>query len=275
MTRVQGSVRRGYCDGPFGQIHYRRAGSGSGSGSARPLLCFHMSPHSGLVYEAFLREMGADRLAIAPDTPGFGESDPPATAPEIADYARSMAALMDALALDEVDVIGYHTGSKIAVALALLRPAQVRHVVMVSAPVFTAEEREAFRDLYGPDALDEQGAHLQDRWQALMRWRGPGQSVEMAAEHFFEGLRRPAISWWGHYAAFAFELAELLPQVRQPVLLLNPEDDLTEYTRRAAPLLANGRMLELPKWGHGLLQVHAAELAALVRDFCDSTESLG
>lgn len=268
MTREQAAVRRDYCDGPFGQIHYRHAGSG-----VRPLLCFHMSPHSGLVYEAFLREMGADRQTIAPDTPGFGESDPPSVAPAIADYARAMAALMDALALDEVDVIGYHTGSKIAVALALLRPAQVRHVVMVSAPVFTAQERSAFRDLYGPDELDEQGSHLQDRWQALMRWRGPGQSVGMAAEHFFEGLRRPAISWWGHYAAFAFELAELLPQVRQPVLLLNPEDDLTEYTRRAAPLIANGRMMELPEWGHGLLQIHAAELAALVRDFCGSKES--
>jgi pimeloyl-ACP methyl ester carboxylesterase len=268
VTRMHPDVRRGYCDGPFGQIHYRRAGGGS----VRPLLCFHMSPHSGLVYEAFLREMGADRLTIAPDTPGFGESDPPDAAPGIADYARAMAALMDALALPEVDVIGYHTGSKIAVALALLRPAQVRHVVMISAPVFTTEERESFRDLYGPDRLDAEGSHLQERWAALMRWRGPGQTVEMAAEHFFEGLRRPDISWWGHYAAFAFELADLLPQLRQPALLLNPGDDLTEYTRRAAPLLANGRMLELPDWGHGLLQLRTAELGRLVREFCDAMD---
>jgi pimeloyl-ACP methyl ester carboxylesterase len=265
MTEARRRVRRNYCDGPFGQIHYRRAGHGG----ARPLLCLHMSPHSGLVYEAFLGEIGADRVAVAPDTPGFGESDPPAEPPGIADYARAMAALLDALEFAEVDVLGYHTGSKIAVALALLRPSQVRHLVLVSAPVFTPGERESFRELYGPDRLDVEGSHLKDRWAALMHWRGPGQSVEMAAEHFFEGLRRPAISWWGHYAAFAFELAELLPQVRQPVLLINPGDDLTEYTRRAAPLLANGRMLELPHWGHGLLQLRTAELAGLVREFCD------
>ena len=263
-------VSRCYVELPHGQLHVRRV---EGIGHRRPVLCFHMSPYSGAVYHELLLELGRDRLAMAPDTPGFGESDPPPSAPSIGDYAMAMAGLIDALSLAEVDLLGYHTGSKIAVALALLRPAQVRHVAMISAPVFTAQERAEFRATYAPAQPDQSGSHLLDKWHAAMHWRGPGQTVAMVAEHFHEGLRRPGISWWGHYAAFEFELAAELPRVSQPVRILNPGDDLTDHTRRAAPLIANGELIERPDWGHGLLQTQTAALAALLREFFDTDEA--
>jgi len=259
-----------YVDLPHGQMHVRRVDR---STRHRPLLCFHMSPYSGAVYHELLHEMGRDRLAIAPDTPGFGESDPPVVVPSINDYAAAMAGLIDALSLTEVDLLGYHTGSKIAVALALLRPAQVKHLVLISAPVFTDVERAEFRQTYAPATPDEDGRYLADKWHAAMHWRGPGQTVAMVAEHFHEGLRRPGISWWGHYAAFEFELAAALPRVTQPVRILNPGDDLTDHTRRAAPLIANGELIELPDWGHGLLQTQTAALAGMLRAFFDADET--
>ena len=136
---VRVPVRKGYADGRFGQIHYRISQPALAAGHP-PLLCFHMSPNSGRIYETFLKHMGADRFAVAPDTPGFGDSDPPATQPAIADYAAAMGDLMDALGFATVDVMGYHTGSETCIELALQRPQQVRRLVLVSAPIFTAAQ---------------------------------------------------------------------------------------------------------------------------------------
>ncbi len=120
-------LRRNYVNGPFGQIHLRLAGSSRTS--RRPLVCFHISPLSGAVYETWLAEMGKDRLAVAPDTPGFGMSDPPATPPTIRDYAEAMAEVLDDLDVNEFDLMGYHTGSKIAVELAKRRHRMVKRVL--------------------------------------------------------------------------------------------------------------------------------------------------
>ena len=127
-------IRRAYVNGPYGQMHVRIAGGGRAS---RPLICFHLSPLSGVVYENWISEMGRDRMAVAIDTPGYGMSDHPPQPPTIADYAEAMAEAIESLDLNEVDVMGYHTGSKICVELARRRKRLVKHLVMVSAPVYS------------------------------------------------------------------------------------------------------------------------------------------
>jgi hypothetical protein len=55
----------------------------------------------------------------------------------------------------------------------------------------------------------------------------------MVAEVFADALRNPGISWWGHRAAFKYDLAAELRRVEQPVLVLNPDDDLHAQKNRA------------------------------------------
>ena len=70
-------------------------------------------------------------------------------------------------------------------------------------------------------------------------------------------------------AAFDYPVAERLQQVTQPILVLNPEDDLHEQSLRAGNIMQNGSIKELPGWGHGFLEIHTAEAAQIVRDFLD------
>ena len=102
--RTPKAVRRGYADCRFGQVHYRIVRPENPT--AVPLMCFHPSPSSRPLYGQFLAEMGRDRIAVAPDTPGFGESDAPLDVPEIADYAAAMAEVLHSLGFSEVDVMG-------------------------------------------------------------------------------------------------------------------------------------------------------------------------
>lgn len=261
-------VKRGYAKGRFGQLHYRIAKPASSS--EVPLLCLHSSPNSGRIYETFLGEMGADRIAVAVDTPGFGDSDPPPAAPDIEDYARAMGDFIDAMGFESVNLIGYHTGSMIATELALQRPEQVRRIVLIAAPLFTADELAELHAHFAPVQLSRDGSHLMAPWAEHVHWAMPGWTLDHVATQFPDALRRPAISWWGHNAAFNYPLGEKLPAVSQPILVLNPEDDLHAQTRRAQGLIGGENIKELPGWGHGFLDIHTQQAANIVRDFLNT-----
>lgn len=263
-------VRRGFMDGPFGQLHYRTAGNADGDKT--PLLCLHMSSNSGRIYEAILKEMGHDRLAVAPDTPGFGESEAPATPPEIADYARVMAHVADALELKQVDVMGYHTGSETCVELALQRPELVRRIVQISCPVFTDDELATLRRDHGAVAIAEDGSHLVNKWKRMLPFYGPMVPRNVLSRNFAEGMRGGPVSHWGHRAAFNYDLRETLPKITQPILVINPNDDLVEQTPRGLPLMQNGRMHEIKDRGHGFIDTMTAEFGAILREFLDAAE---
>jgi pimeloyl-ACP methyl ester carboxylesterase len=264
-------VRRAYLDGRFGQVHLRIAQPALRAATrARPVLCFHLSPVSGAIYETLLGLMGEDRIAVAPDTPGYGASDAPPTPPEIADYAAVMGEVMDTLGLDEADCVGMHTGSKIALELALQRPKRIRHLVLISAPVYTDTELAAMRREFAPMTLYDDGRHLVEYWNALVAWRGPGQTNEELMRYFPDHLRGGAYRHWGHRAAFDYSYADRLPLATQPILVLNNGDDLQRYTPRAMQYVRNGRLVERPDWGHGFLDRHAAEFAEMLRRFFDT-----
>ena len=266
------TVRRAYVGCRFGQLHLRL--TEPANPAHPPLIGFHMSPMSGRIYENFLGAVGADRIALAPDTPGFGMSDTPPTPPEIADYALAMWDALDALGLaGPVDAIGYHTGSKIAVELALLRPARVRRLILIAAPIFTDDERQAMRDHYSHHAPTADGSHLAALWRSFLHYNlSASLPIERVADAFPDMLLGRGLAWWGHRAAFNHYLDRRLPLIGQPILVFNPGDDLQTFTARAGAYLRNGRIVELPGWGHGFLDGFTAAAADLVRSFLDAAD---
>ena len=261
-------VRRGYARGRFGQIHYRITKPAVETGKP-PLVCFHMSPNSSRVYERFVGFMGADRVCIAPDTPGFGDSDAPAEPPHIRDYAGAMGDLIDAMGFGEVDVMGYHTGSETCVEIGHQRPDQIRRIVIVSAPIFTDEELDEFRNNYALLEPQADGSHMAEKWRAHQVWRMEGWTLDHLAYQINDALRRPDISWWGHRAAFDYPFKDRLKSLNKPVLVLNPEDDLVQYTNRAKGLAEHVTVRDLPGWSHGFLDLKSAETMKMVRAHLD------
>ena len=82
-------ITRHFVDVGSRRVHYRRAGKGP------PLLMAHQSPRSSAEYEPLMREWGKHFTCIAPDTPGFGQSDPLAIEePTIDDFADAMLAFL-------------------------------------------------------------------------------------------------------------------------------------------------------------------------------------
>lgn len=258
--------RRTYFDGAFGQIHVRVAMAKS---PTRPALyCLHQSPKCGLEFERFAKAASGERDVVAPDYPGYGLSDPPPTQADatIQTYAAEVWRVADVLGHDRIDLFGNHTGSKVAAEMAMQRPDRVGAIVMVSAPILTEEERAHFVEYFSPTPLDRAGTRFRLQWERVVHHAGPGVTLDMMARSYVQNLLGGEAYEWGHAAAFAYDapFQTALRTLPQPIFVLNPADDLQEATRRAAPLLRNGRIIEVPQWGHGFLDAFAEDAARLV-----------
>ena len=264
------AIDREYVDGRFGQLHvYYTKQSTERNTTFPPLMCFHMSPFAATIYEKFITEMGKDRLCIAVDTPGYGNSDPPEYPPLICDYAAAMSDVMNALEIESADVMGFHTGSKIGLELAIQQPKRVRRIIMVSMAYWTqAEQTERQISIQAPE-IAEDGSHLMSLWQEMLRWSMTGRTHQMVADSFYASLLNPSITHWGHQAAYQYDVEAALSEVKQPIMVLNPQDDLWEQTPRIKPLLhhPDNEFHDLPGWAHGFLDLKTAETADLARRF--------
>jgi pimeloyl-ACP methyl ester carboxylesterase len=260
--------RRRFVDGRFGQLHVRTVEPEQPART--PLYCVHQSPSSSLIYVPLLETLGIDRLAAAGDTPGFGESDKPDSMPEVSDYASAHGEIIDAIGMQPpYDLVGYYTGSKIAVELALQRPEAVRRLVLFGAVIYTDEELAEEQHLYRPDEYRWDASHLMGWWQHLRRGAPEDYPIELFVRHFAEIQRGGPDSWWGHRAAFRYDLRAKLPALEQPVLLICAHDPQGEKSRRALEYLKNGTLVEFPYRVQGMLDLHTEEVCAALRDFLD------
>jgi pimeloyl-ACP methyl ester carboxylesterase len=264
-------VRRSYFDCRYGQLHVRTAFPSSGGFDEHTtLICFHASPLSSRAYAKFLPHMARDRSVYAPDTPGFGESDPPPTKPSIADYAAAMGDFLDQMRFRQADLLGYHTGALIATELAIQRPEQIRRVVLTALPIFTAQQREDFTARVNAARIEEGGGHLTREWSESLARRGPGMTIEAVAEYFAEKLRNGPNAWWGGSAAHQYATVERLPLLRQPVLVLRPKDHTWDLSLQARQLIRGVKLVDLPDFGFGLFEAAPALVAQTARDFLNA-----
>jgi len=117
------AVERHVIATPWGAVEYAERGSGD------PVLVVH-GIFQNCVSGLFSVRDFSDRRFIAPSRFGcLGSSMPPDATP--AGQADALAALLDALDIDQIDVIGESAGATSALQLALRHPERVRHLAVL------------------------------------------------------------------------------------------------------------------------------------------------
>jgi len=148
---------------PARKVHYRRCGTGPA------LLMVHQSPRSSAEYAALMREWGAQFTCIAPDTPGFGQSDPLPGEPEIDDFADAILAFADALGITPCAAYGFHSGGIILVTAMKRRPDAFRCLAVGGYAIWTEEERRIFGESYLPEFRPQPyGEHFAWIWNRIL-----------------------------------------------------------------------------------------------------------
>jgi len=261
-------IRRAFVDAEYGQMHYRNAGEPS---DKRPLICLHQSPKSSREFIEFMTVAATDRLIIAIDSPGHGESDVPLQKMSIEDFAYQIWSALDVLEIHKVDIMGHHTGAKVAAEMAWQQPDKVSNIVMVSALVLTPEERDEFKSMFKPIPLDVAGTRFQQMWSRSIQYRGPGVTLEQLAASMAENLRAGEAYEWGHEAAFNYtdNFAERIAKLPHRITVLNPKDMLFELTPRVGKLLKNGEVIDHPEWGFGFMDTDTETAVQVVKAALD------
>jgi pimeloyl-ACP methyl ester carboxylesterase len=257
--------RRFYVDGKWGQVHGRTDGRMDVEGP--PLVLVHQSPWSSVQYQAVLPLLAAaGHRAIAPDSPGYGLSDPAPEGAGIADHADNLAHVLTALDCSPAVVIGHHTGALIAAALAARHPERVHCLVLDNLPLYTPAERVSRAALHDVAAvLRPDGSHLTDRW-AVMRQRGDPEFSDMS-------IQLAIIAWaqagrdGGHAAAFAYDPAPDLQAISVATLCVaGRTDPLFGHLERVLAARPDFESIALPG-GAGMHLEQADQWVAAILPF--------
>ncbi|MFN6934100.1 MAG: alpha/beta fold hydrolase, partial [Tsuneonella sp.] len=122
------------------RVHYRKCGNGP------LLLMVHQSPRSSAEYERLMREWSAHFTCVAPDTPGFGQSDPLPGVPEIDDFADALDEFLVALGVASCAAYGFHSGGIILVTALKRHPGRFSALAIGGYAIWTGEEMRIFGD---------------------------------------------------------------------------------------------------------------------------------
>lgn len=175
-------ITRHFIDVGSRRVHYRRCGRGPA------LLMVHQSPRSSQEFDALMQEWGANFTCIAPDTPGFGQSEAlpesDGEGPTIDDFADALVALLDALGLKGVHAYGFHSGGIILVTALKRHPERFNRLAVGGYAIWTPAEMAIFGESYLPAFLPSAyGEHLTWLWNRILEqsWVFPWFDVRDAA----------------------------------------------------------------------------------------------
>ena len=222
------------------------------------LLALHGFTGSGRTWDALAAALGPEIEVVAPDLPGHGPNLPDDEAAyALGRTAEQVWTLLDGRGVGRTHVLGYSMGGRLALRVALARPARVRSLVLESASPGIADDAEraarVASDRALADAIEREGvAAFVDRWERLPLWdsqralpaevraslraarlrndaRGLARSLRLAGAGVdaplhdrLAGLRVPTLLVAGgldaKYAAIARDLAGRMPEARAEIV---------------------------------------------------------
>lgn len=197
---------------------------------------------------------------IVPDLRGHGRSDWTRSY-ALTDFEDDLSALLDALGLGPINLVGHSLGGHLALRLALRQPERIRRLIIEAAPV---PPRDA------ADATALTAASTGPAWLRPLRQLGVGRLLRLlllrqfdprAARTVLPQLRAPMPAWWAQLAT-----------LRAPCLLLASHDDGQISAR--LPLLAARiphAVIRQFGSGHRLHGEHRADFLAELLSFVTPT----
>ena len=265
----------------------------AGETSRPAVLLLHGSPSSARMFREVIPALSQAAHVIAPDLPGFGESDV-LQSPSFPAFGQAIAELLERLSIGPRYIYLHDYGAPVGLHIAMQAPERVLGLIVQNA--------NAHRTGLGP------------QWDATQQpyWSHPTPENEVAATaHLtFEGTRGTYISgvppdvaarmspeiweedWrvmnlpgrmdtqralirdYGKYAERFDAIADYLARRQPPSLMLwGRHDPFFELAEVLSWMQALPRMeVHVLDAGHKLLETHAAAAVSLMLDFIRSTE---
>jgi pimeloyl-ACP methyl ester carboxylesterase len=264
----------------------------AGEVSSPAVLLLHGVPSASRTFRDVLPDLSQAAYVIAPDLPGFGESDvlPAASFPA---FGQAISELLDRLAIGPRYVYLHDFGAPVGFHIAMQDPELVSGLIVQNANAHRTgfgpqwAPVEAYWSHPNPETEAAVTAHLtfegtRDQYlkgvppDVAARVRGAGWEEDWRVMCLPGRMdtQRALIADYGRYVARFGAIAEYLARWQPPSLLLWGRHDI--YFELAEDL---SWMQALPRMdahifdaGHLMLETHAAPAASLMRDFIGRTQ---
>ena len=231
------AIERGFVGLPHGDMHFRAGGEGE------VVLALHASPRSSVSMLPVIEALSGTYRVVAPDTPGYGLSDPlPSDVPTLNDFTDGIATFLDRSGVERAAVYGTHTGAALALAFAERFPARVTALALDGVSAFTPSEVQEFNSVYlTPYEPRWDGGHVMALWSrvkdmhAWFPWHDRTAACRLAQEPVDAAfLQQSALGFLqsGRHYAKAYALAagldpnRILRNLTMPVTIFARPDDL-------------------------------------------------
>ena len=182
-------------------------------------------------------------------------------------YTDAMTPLLNAPG-QPVWLVGFHSGSQVAMGMANRHPGQVSGLVLVDVPVFSGPDMADLRaSLTKPPAYLEQEDLFNGLFKAMVADRLDTVAYPRALDLFFDfggaGEARNA----GYHAAANFEAEPAATKVAQPALVIATHSSLRDGTLQVAEWLPKATLVERDDITMPAFELGAESIASLARDF--------
>ncbi len=254
----------------------RIAWQSSGAGPA--LVCCHAMGADHSMWDAHRAALSRGHRLISFDQRGAGDSDHPPfsegpdSAYTVQRFGDDLAAVLDALELEQAAVLGYSMGAIAALSFAGRWPQRLSHLLLVSAmasrlPPAIVERARVVEQVLERDGLQAAyrlymcGALLEDLAATPGFWDSLAPVIARATPQGFKGCFRVTIDRPG--------LLDELAAIRCPTLILVGERD-SHYLPEARLLerrIADARRIVVPGVGHPMHAQDPQAFQARVLEF--------
>ena len=234
---------------------------------------------------ALVDALAAEHRVVTFDNAGVGATTG-STPSTISAMAHDAIAFLEALDLQQVDLLGFSIGSFVAQEIALIRPDLLRRVVLASS----APQGAAGMHGWAPEVIGAVGAPETSPEGYISVFFAPTDTSrkagQEAAGRIFGGRtsdRDEPTTWETRQAQYDavcawgipnHSLLERVAAIDLPVFVANGDSDpmiLPRYSYLLAGLLPNARVTIYPDSAHGFLFQHHEEFAADVHAFLQTS----
>jgi len=184
------------------QLHYRLGGSGE------TVVLLHGWPQHSLQWHSVAPLLAERYRVLTPDLPGCGGSAIPRSGFDKRTVAGDIKALVDALELGPVKLVGYDHGAGVAYNYACAHPGSVSHLALVEYVL--------------PGCGYERAMQPTPEWHTGSNWQLALFTVPDVAEFAFRGRERELLTWFFWHgscdptAVSAAHVDEYVAQVAKP-----------------------------------------------------------
>jgi pimeloyl-ACP methyl ester carboxylesterase len=257
------SIRKGYAETPNGQIHFRQLKQVD----SVPLVLFHQTASSGMMFERIMALLSDSFHTIAPDNPGFGASFQPPSGFSIRYISDTLHAALTQLGVESCYAFGHHSGSAIAVQMAFDHPGFIKKMVLSGPPLLSEAQIAGLKASLKPFAIAEDGSHLTQVWERI-RKRDLSLPLDVVHREVLLTQSAREAAQGAYQAVFEQPFQVQLEALDIPILVMAGEHDTLRASLESAySVLRNGKLKAIPNEGPYICDQNPQAVVDVIKEF--------